>query len=259
MDQLIERVETSTGHYYRSPQTKLQIPGVTSILKVLPKEALDIWKLRKAVSLALKEERSWKLPEGADPVTWLIEAGDREAFAKAKIGTGAHNFAEKYLLGENPSLDDLPKAERFHAECFLNFVRDKEPRPILVERVVTHIDSKTGTPLYCGTIDLVADLQDDLTWLIDYKASSSSPRPSHALQAAAYAHATHWLDENNELQPMPKADRAAVLLLNGGGPGKGYRWYRLDISPVVFSVFKNLLRIYNFSKIEERIVLGELD
>ena len=255
---VIERVETDTGHYYRCPQTGTPINGVTTILKSLPKNALENWKLRKAVDLALKGEKAWKdIPDGCNPVSWLIEAGEREALAAAKIGTGAHNFAEKFILGLEPCLTELNKKERYHVECFLQFVEDFKPDPVLVEKVVTHID-KEGRPLYCGTIDLVAKLSDGYTWLIDYKASSSQARSSHALQAAAYSHATHWLDpETGVLHPMPEIDRAAVVLLNGGS-GQCYRAYELDSSSVVFSVFKNLLRIHNFCKIEDRVIVGEL-
>lgn len=163
------------------------------------------------------------------------------------------------MLGNNPDIEALSKAEHHHAECFLQFVRDFEPQPILVEKVVAYIDPKTNMPLYCGTIDLVAKLNDGVVWLIDYKASSSQARPSHALQAAAYTHATHWVDvETGKLHPMPECERAAVVLLNGGSGDRGYRAFELDVSPVVFSVFKNLLRIHNFSKIEERVIIGEL-
>lgn len=256
---LVRRIETATGHYYIGPDDR-KIPGVTTVLKALPKVQLDNWKLRKAVSLALKGDVAWKeMPLGVDTVTWLIEAGEREAKAAAKIGTGAHNFAEQYLLGSNPDIEELSKAEKHHVECFLQFVRDCKPKPILIEKIITYIDSKTGLPLYCGTIDLMAELLDGLTWLIDYKASSSQPRPSHALQAAAYRYATHWVDiYTGDLHPMVQCDRTAVVLLNGGSHDKCYRMYELDSSPVVFSVFKSLLRIYNFDKISDRVIIGQM-
>lgn len=256
---LVRRINTTSGHYYIDSNDNL-CPGVTTILKSLPKLALDTWKLRKAVDLALKGEKSWKgIPDGVNPTTWLIDAGEREALKAAKIGTGAHDFAEKYLLGKYPRLEDYNTAERYHIECFLQFVRDFEPKPILVEKVVTYIDPKTNRPLFCGTIDLVAELNDDVTWLIDWKASSGQARSSHALQAAFYAHSTHWLDtETGELHPMVKCDRAAVILLNGGSNGRCYRAYEMDISDVVYSVCKSLLRIHNFSKLEDRVIIGEL-
>jgi hypothetical protein len=248
---------------------------VTTILKALPKDALTAWSTRKAVELALKGEKGLVgKPDHLKPMDWYLAAGNREAFKAADIGTNAHNFAEAYMLGQNPSYEDLGQAEQGHADCFLNFVRDYQPSPVLVEKVVTHIDSK-GNPLYCGTIDLIANLTwnteeanprnmpndwvDGLTWLCDYKASSKQARPSHALQAAAYRYATHWLDEESgELVEMPRVDRTAVILLNGGKADRCFRMYELDSSPVVFSVFKSLLRINHFSKIEDRVILGEM-
>lgn len=267
---LVRRVETATGHYYVNDKDQ-QIPGVTTILKALPKEALDKWKIKKAVNLALAGD--W--PE-YDPtrdgifVDWLIAAGDREANKAAGIGTDAHNFAEKHMLGEDPIYADLPKKVQKHANCYLDFVRDYQPEPVLVEKVLTYIDPKSNQPLYCGTMDLIAklyaanldrmpnDWEDGQTWLADYKASSGQPRPSHALQASAYRYATHYLDEDGQLQEMVPVDNGAVILLNGGTGNSCYRMYKLDTSRVVFAVFRALLTISNFVKIEDRVILGEM-
>jgi len=271
----VERVETKTGHFYRNTETGKAIPGVTTILKALPKEALDTWRLRQAVGLTLKGDTAWGDydPEGGKLVDWLIGAGDRVANTAADIGTNAHQFAEDYMTGNEPDLESLAKKERKHVDCFLEFVRDYQPDPVLVEKVLVHIDPKSGQPLYMGTMDLIAKLtwndesnpnrlpnnwEDGLTWLVDYKASSKQARPSHALQQAAYRYATHWLDEDGTLQPMVPVDKTAVILLNGGGAGHCYRGYELDSGPVVFSVFRSLLRITNFAKIEDRVILGEL-
>ena len=256
MQPLVRRIETATGHYYVDKNDR-QIPGVTTILKCLPKPALDAWTLRKAVDLALKGGKG--CPDDIKIMDWCTGAGERESMEAAGVGTNAHNFAEQYMLGNDPSLDDLAKAERRHAECFLHFVRDYQPKPVLVEKVVTYIDPRTEIPLYCGTIDLVAELNDDAIWLLDYKASSKSARSSHALQASAYRWATHWVDaETGKLVEMPPVDKTAVILLNGGKTDKCYRMFRLDSSEVVFSVFKSLLRTYNFGKIEDRVILGEM-
>jgi hypothetical protein len=272
---LVRRVETPTGHFYCDDKDN-QIPGVTTILKSLPKGALEKWTLRKAVSLALEGEGAWKeydCDSHGNFVDWLICAGEREANKAAYIGTNAHNFAEAHMLGLDPDIEALGKQERKHAECYLNFVEDYQPEPILVEKVLTYIDSKTNQPLYCGTMDLIAKLTwndardskrlpndwvDGEAWMCDYKASSSAPRPSHALQTAAYRYATHWIDEDGSLQEMVHVDHGAVILLNGGKGESCYRMYKLDTSKVVFHVFKCLLTITNFSKIEDRVILREM-
>lgn len=268
---LVRRVETNTGHYYVNDRDEA-IPGVTTILKALPKEALDKWNLRKAVSLALEGESKWDWDGNGNIVDYLIGAGQREAFKAADIGTNAHNFAEAHMLGLNPVFEDLGKKEQKHANCYLNFVRDYQPKPVLVEKVLTYIDSKSNRPLYCGTMDLIAELTatedalsrvpndwvDGETWMCDYKASSSQPRPSHALQTAAYRYSTHWIDEDGSLQEMVHVDHGAVILLNGGKGESCYRMFKLDTSKVVFHVFKSLLAISNFQKMEDRVILREM-
>jgi hypothetical protein len=155
---LVRRIETATGHYYADDKDN-PIPGVTTILKALPKGALEKWNLRKAVSLALEGESKWGGWDGnGNIVDYLIGAGEREAFKAADVGTNAHNFAEAHMLGLDPDIEALGKKERKHAECYLNFVEDYQPEPVLVEKVLTYIDSKTNQPLYCGTMDLVAKL-----------------------------------------------------------------------------------------------------
>lgn len=266
---LVRRVETSTGHFYVNDRDE-PIPGVTTILKSLPKGALEKWNLRKAVELALLGESKWDWDGSGSLTDYLIAAGEREANKAADIGTNAHNFAEAHMLGNNPDIEALSKQERKHAECYLNFVRDYQPEPILVEKVLTYIDPKTNQPLYAGTMDLIAKLTatdlnrvpndwiDGETWMCDYKASSSAPRPSHALQTAAYRYATHWIDEDGSLQEMVHVDHGAVILLNGGKNGSCYRMFKLDTSKVVFHVFKCLLTISNFVKVEERCILREM-
>lgn len=142
-----------------------------------------------------------------------------------------------------------------------------------MEKVLVYVDPKTGQPLFCGTMDLVAKLTaspkaldripndwvDGETYLVDYKGTSSQPRSSHALQMAAYRYSTHYLGEDGQLHEMVPIDHAAVVLLNGGKKcGSCYRMYKLDTSPVVFSVFKSLLRIHNFQSIEDRVIGGDV-
>jgi hypothetical protein len=269
---LVRRIETTTGHYYVNDKDQ-PIPGVTTILKSLPKEALNKWNLRKAVELAMAGEAKWDWDGNGTLVDYLIAAGEREAFKAADIGTNAHNFAEAHMLGLEPDFEALGKKEKKHAACYLNFVRDYQPKPVLVEKVLAYIDPKSNRPLYCGTMDLIADLfwndtqnssrlpndwVDGETWMCDYKASAGQPRPSHALQTAAYRYSTHWIDEDGVLQEMVPVDHGAVILLNGGKGESCYRMYKLDTSKIVFQVFKALLTISNFSKIEDRVIIGEM-
>lgn len=268
---LVRRIETATGHYYVNDRDQ-PIPGVTTILKALPKEALTKWQMKKAVNLALEGPDKWDWDGRGNVVDYLIAAGDREAFKAADIGTNAHEFAELHMLGKDPSIAALGKKEQKHALCYLDFVRDYKPEPVLVEKVLAYIDPKSNQPLYCGTMDLVAKLfiadeamnrapnnwEDGLTWILDYKASASQARPSHALQAAAYRYSTHYIDEEGQLQEMIPVDKGAVILLNGGKGNSCYRMYELDTSRVAFSVFKALLTISNFTKIEDRVILGEM-
>lgn len=269
---ILRKVESATGHFYLDRNDN-RVPGVTTIIKCLPKDALTKWQLRKAVELALAGEGKWDWDGQGSIVDYLTAAGDREANKAATKGTKAHDFSEKYMIGLNPDKESYTKAEQKHIDCFLHFVRDYQPDPVLVEKVVTYIDPKTELPLFAGTMDIVAklywndnsnpkylpnDFVDGETYLLDYKSSSGQVRPSHALQASAYRHATHYLDEDGQLRKMVPVDHGAVILLNGGAGDRCFRMHKVDTSPVVFSVFKSLLRIHNFTKIEQRVVLGAM-
>ncbi len=271
---LIRRVETVSGHYYLGPDDK-PVVGVTTVLNSMKKGALEKWAIKKAVSLALEGESAWKgyTPSQGTLVDWLSTAGEREANIAATIGTNSHNFAEAHMTGQEPDFEALGKKEQKHAKCYLDFVEDYQPEPILVEKVLVYIDPKTNYPLFAGSMDLIAKLTwndvrdhsrlpadwvDGETYILDYKASASQPRPSHALQMSAYRACSHYLDDDGQLQEMVPVDHAAVILLNGGKGQSCYRMIKLDTGPVVFHVFKCLLTISNFSKIEDRCILGSM-
>lgn len=263
---LVRRVEVDGGHYYLDDQNN-RIPGVTTILKNLPKGALEEWRVRQAVELALDPTKHPKkrVLEGRELVDWCAGAGDRVARQAANLGNVAHAVAESELLGKPFDLSEEknPKILKM-VECFRQFVRDWEPVPVLVDGVpfvellVTYINPKTGRPEYCGTSDFCCTVLDGTVVLGDWKGQSKAPRSSHALQAAAYAHATHVVidPEKGTLAPMPKVDRAAVVLLNGGDEDTCYRAFELDISKPVFSIFQSLLRIHRFCEIQDMTIMG---
>lgn len=254
---LVNRIETGGGHYYADDNGE-RILGVTSVCSKMPKPQLDDWKVASAVRLALQTDKHPKRKplEGEALVKWCSDAGSRVAQKAANLGNGAHDYAESFLLGRAPDYETISASVRPMVDCFLRYVADWQPKPLLVERVLVHLDPKTGRPLYAGTCDLIADLVDGSRQVVDWKGATKAPRTSHALQMAAYAHATHWLDETDgSLQPMPEGITAAqVVLLNGGE--FCYRAYDLDISPVTFSVFKSLLRIAKFEKMQDLVILN---
>lgn len=256
---LVRRVETNSGHIYLDDKDD-RVPGVTTVLQNLPKPALIDWKVKSAVRLALNTDKHPKRKplEGEQLVAWCAESGDRTARKAADLGTAAHDWAEAHMNGEDVDAEELSAAVRPMVDCYLRFVEDWKPSPVLVERLFVYVSPKTGRPMYCGTGDLVADLKDGNRWMLDWKGQTKSPRTTHALQLAAYANSTHWVDEEGELHPMVQCDKGAVILLNGS-PDTCYRMYEADISKDTFNVFMYLLRIHRFMQHEDEVLLGLVD
>ena len=121
---------------------------------------------------------------------WRKRVGDKEADRKmnkgGNRGTRLHEICEKYILNEpNVCRGAFPDV----VEMF------RLVKPILDERVdnIKAVEARMYSKklLLAGTVDLVADLDGELT-IIDFKTAHNKPNEStldgHAIQMCAYAY-----------------------------------------------------------------------
>lgn len=172
-------------------------PSVTSILQIINKPGLELWKLEQCLMAALTLPRAEAETEDgfAKRVVEDMKAQTKEA---ARKGTALHNAAERYLQRKPLYLDDAA------AELFVpvrKWLDDEVEEVILVETVQVHQGEQ-----YAGTIDLIAILKSYGPAIVDFKTSAREdikPYQEWSLQLESYRQA--YLDT------YPKASLPALL------------------------------------------------
>jgi hypothetical protein len=153
------------------------LPSVTTILKVLHREALVNWLIEQACLAVLTSPRQdgEDLDAFVQRILHTDRVQDQEAEAARDRGTAIHNAIEARFAGEPVDEAIWPLAQPAYAEI------EKRGRVIGVETCV----AGQG---YAGKVDLVQE--NDAIWIWDWKTTKKLPRAAwkeHVLQGAAYA------------------------------------------------------------------------
>lgn len=203
-----------SGHVYRVDGER--VPGVTTILKMAPHDALVGWAGRVTAEYALD---FWDELAELKPSERLrrMQAARFEIRDKAaRRGTEVHRLAEQLVGGDEVT---VPEELAGHVEAYRDWLDAIEPVPVATELVVA-----SRTHRYCGTSDLIADLPPILIgaelvpaarWLLELKTTASGVWPESALQATAYRRAEVYVhpEHPDDEQPMDLLgiERAGVV------------------------------------------------
>ncbi|TAK32296.1 MAG: hypothetical protein EPO40_02935 [Myxococcaceae bacterium] len=219
----IKRVNRGRGHSYVDANG-LKVPGVTTILKALPKDALINWAANATADAAVDRWDELAAMKPAARLAALKKARYEDRDTAANRGTEVHNAAQRYLEGDEI---ELPDDIAGHVESYISFVDDWQPEPLLVEAVI--MSHRYG---YAGTCDLgvefadpavIARLAEQLHMpqlleldrpvraIGDIKTSRSGIFPETAWQVCAYRYADVYVDADGDEQPMPEFDFAFAL------------------------------------------------
>ncbi|MEZ5119631.1 MAG: hypothetical protein R2686_06985 [Candidatus Nanopelagicales bacterium] len=208
------RINTGRGHRYVDANNT-KVPGVTTLLSGgLPKPALTNWAARTAAEYAVD---NWDRLAGEKPSRRLDEirgAPWASRDAAALRGTKLHTAAEQLQL---TGTADVEEEQLPLVESYLRFVEDWQPQVTHTESAVYNI-----THGYAGTLDLIADLCDGQTWLLDLK-TSKGVYGDMALQLAAYRYA-EFINDGDDHHPMPTVDAVGIVHVRADG---------YDLVPVV--------------------------
>jgi len=194
---------------------KWLVPSVSTLKGQLAAPALKFWLENKLIDAAVdlgpqlgaldtKEKRK-AIRSRANGDTTAIDIGNR-----------VHEIAEAFFDGtdvpEHPEKRwTLPHVEAF-AEAF-----DVEPAKMPdgrsgVELTLARV-LDDGTVAYAGTCDLLADLtigDEDALAIVDWK-SGARVYGDAVLTTAAYAFATHYVDEEGNLVELPERPEMAIV------------------------------------------------
>lgn len=178
-----------------------EFPGVTSVVGMLPKPALQYWAGKKVAEAAIERGTVTEHDIG-----WLKAAPKRDLNQAAERGSSVHDTLDRLVNGETV---DIPDVERGYIDGFYQFTDRYDPDFLKTEETVHGAIGEYG---YCGSFDAIINIADE-TWLIDFKTTRSGVHPEVAIQLSAYANADTIIHPDGSSEPVPKIDRFGVLWL----------------------------------------------
>lgn len=241
------------SRFYVHPVTMEKLPGVTSVVNMLPKGFLKFWAAKMVAEEAvshLPEVMGMVLKSGESAaVDFLKRAPDRNTGNAADVGTLVHDLAEQtFTTGQVPKVvhPDL----RPYLDHLDDFLQTFQPEPLLVERTVWN-----RTEGYAGSFDLVANIDagdGPERVIVDVKTTRSGVHEEVALQLAAYAYAEVVLDEDGTETPWEYPTAGAVLHLRP----EGWKLVPVRLGEDTFHIFRALLEVFRWDTELKRSVLG---
>ncbi|WP_327254096.1 hypothetical protein [Streptomyces sp. NBC_01244] len=261
MAQIRTITRSGTRFYFDPDKPDLKVPGVTSVISMLPKPFLAFWNARMVAELAVDslpfvQQMAERDRQGA--VDYLKGAARRYTKARADLGSDAHDLFERLIRGEHvgrvhPDLEPYRKH-------FLEFLEAVNPELVRAEDIAW--SDEHG---YAGSFDAILNVWLDEegkptpdrsgerhTVIADWKTSKAT-YPDVALQMSAYAHADRIIGPDGTSEPMPDFDGACVLHITD--ETWEFKPVRID-SADVFATFLRLREVFTWDREVSKTVLG---
>lgn len=259
----VRTVKRGGSRFYVDPDKPLvTVPGVTSIINMLPKEFLQFWSAKMAAELAVDsidmlKEMAARDRQGA--VDYVKGAARRYTMTRADVGSKAHDLFERMMRGEiirrvHPDLEPYRRA-------FDEFLAAVNPQLISAEDVMWSDEHE-----YAGSSDAIFRvwLNENNTAdptrrsgvpvvVIDDWKTSKDVHAEVALQLSAYANADRIVTPDGASHPMPEIEAGAVLHITPDG----WQFLPVNIGPEVFEIFLALRQIFDWDRDLSKRVLGK--
>lgn len=199
--------------YEKSHRYKLDgkwVPGVTTLLRGIPKPALVYWSAKSVAEWVADN------PEGVEglrtmgrgPMVQALKEIPWQARDEAAVrGTAVHALADRLAHGEEV---DVPEHLAAHVRGYVDWLDAENPETLWTERPVGNRKWQ-----YAGTFDAIMRLRGQL-WLLDTKTSKGVYGET-GCQLAAYGNCEFLVDPNGDEQPMPAIERYGVLHVTEAG------------------------------------------
>lgn len=245
----VNTISRGGSRFYVHPNDgTLKVPGVTSILSMLPKPYLKPWAAKVVAETAVEsigEVVGIAMRDRQAAIDMLKRSPDRQTAAAAEVGSDAHDLFERIAKGE--------RIGRVHPELavfvdhFQAFIDEFRPEFTFMEETVW-----SDSYEYAGSFDAFATIDGDRVW-VDYKTTRSGVHEEVALQLAAYRHADYIIRPDGSRVPMPTADGGAVLHIRP----EGWKLVPVRCGSTEFEVFLHLREIFRWEKELRDTVLGD--
>ncbi|MER7077928.1 hypothetical protein SAMN02982929_07198 [Saccharopolyspora kobensis] len=203
--------QTDSRFYVREDREE-RVPGVTSVLNMIPKPFLTFWAAKVVAETALEclpEVTGLALKDKQGAIDFLKGAPRRSTSGAADTGTEVHNLFERIARGEQLGRvhpDYRPYVDGIHA-----FNDKYSPEYLFVEDTVW-----SDAHGYAGSFDAIVRI-DGETVMLDAKTTRSGVHSEVAMQLSAYAYADHIIGQDGEVHDIPQIDAGAVLHLRPEG------------------------------------------
>jgi hypothetical protein len=245
----INTISRGGSRFYVDPSTGDTVPGVTSILNMLPKPFLQGWAAKVVAEFAVDNmsEFSGLVMKGERQAAVDVLKGAPRRFTAgaASIGSEAHDVFEKRAKGEDPG--------RLHPEIavfdrhFCEFLDEMQPEFLFLEETVFN-----QTVEYAGSFDAMMSIQGERV-VADWKTTRSGVHAEVALQLAAYRHAEYILRPDGSKVPIPALEGGAVLHVRPEG------WSLVPVACGVeqFEIFTHLRKVFDWDTGMNKNVIGQ--
>ena len=244
----VKTIKRGGSRFYVHPETREKVPGVTSVISMLPKPFLTYWAAKVTAESAVSNigpvvGLAMNDPGGA--VDYLKRAHRRTTNEAADVGTEVHALYEKLARGD--------KVGRQHPDLepyvrWINEFHDKfQPSYRFIEDAVW-----SDTHKYAGSFDALCDIEGE-TVMLDAKSTRSGVHEEVALQLSAYAFADDIVTQAGERVSVPKVDAGAVLHLRP----EGWKLVPVRLDADVFGYFLHLREVFDWVTAESSTVIGK--
>lgn len=251
------RKDTAKGHHYVDA-TGLRVPGVTTILKALPKDALINWAGSATADAAVNRWDELAAMPPAARLKILQKARYEDKDTAANRGTEVHHAAEDLIAGKKV---DVPDDVAGHVEACARFLDDFQFSPELVEySVASHRHGYAGQGDWIATVRIPSSARVPESWrrylgeevriLGDWKTNRSGIFAETALQDAAYRYADVLIGENAGVA-VPQVDECAAVHLRADG---SYGFVPLLVTPELFRTFLYVHQVFLWQKESDELV-----
>ena len=243
----VSTIKRGGSRFYVEPESGEKVPGVTSVLGMLPKDFLRYWGQKLVAEAAVDELGtvvSMVLRDRQAAIDHLKRAPDRFTGKAAEIGTAAHDIFERLSKGEtlgrvHPDLEP-------YARHFNEFLDVAQPEYHFMEETVW-----SDKHSYAGSFDAFATISGERIW-IDNKTTRSGIHEEVGIQLAAYRYAEHILRADGSRVPMPPADGGAVLHVRP----EGWKLVPVRADEAMFEVFLHLREVFRYEKELKSTIVG---
>lgn len=258
----INTIKRGGSRLYVHPESAEKVPGVTSVLNMLPKPFLKYWASKVVAEKAVEhlgEVVSISLRDPGAAIDFLKRSPDRFTAAAADNGTEVHGIFETLARGE--TLGRVHPDMKPYIDVFSGFEKQFKPEFLFLEETVW-----SETHGYAGSFDFIARVTDpgtseEMTVVGDWKTTRSGVHTEVALQETAYANADYIVRPDGGRVPIPKLDGGIVVHVAAAdkndptSPIVG-KVVPLRIDDDLFDVFKALMVVWEWDRETQKTVLG---